>query len=665
MPAAPAPPIAEAAAQQPGAADGPPGPPGPEGEPQEDPKDFGRLKDGAKVLAANKEARKPGALLDDDPDTFVKNDCRADKWVLVELSQVAKLSRVALAQYELYSSRVRDFELRGRQSHPRTDGVGADYARGLNSSQWRLLGNFTAEKRKGVQMFAIEQPVWVRFVLLRFLSHYGSEPVCAVNALSLFGKSAAEELEDALAAEENALPLLIAQQAGQVAAPSPAAEQQQPPQPPPQPQQTASQQGDAEERRADAEDAAPGQAGVGGEGSVAPLQQQRQEAEPAARGDAMNDGQLEAQGDQGVVAEQQADSPSPPPAAAQQQQQQQVGLAEAPPAGQQQQCKEQGGDAECAAAPSNSTAGQHQPGPPAAAQTAEGSGQQQPGSPGSPGSQGGSTASAGCAGNCSATEPPKQKEQQEQLQAGAPPAQLRVAPPLAPQGAQQPQQGEAAPQPAAPDAAGEGGANGYAGPGPGAGQQPGSPSELLEELLPLGAAKAKGSASVYELLVQEIRSAKVQQKLLSKALAELQRNASAAYAELAADVASLAARAKGEASGSRAHRDEGALRPEELLVLRVDSLVKGHMVQLSRELAALQLSVDGAARREHAALSLLAMLGAAAALGSGRLGGGWRPLKWAVAGLALANGLVGLALNVAGGLAHGPVLQALPLHAPS
>lgn len=31
------------------------------------------------MLAANKEVKKPNALLDDDSDTFLKNDCRADK----------------------------------------------------------------------------------------------------------------------------------------------------------------------------------------------------------------------------------------------------------------------------------------------------------------------------------------------------------------------------------------------------------------------------------------------------------------------------------------------------------------------------------------------------------------------------------------------------------
>lgn len=38
---------------------------------------FALAKEGAKVLAYNKEAKKAGALLDDDSDTFLKNECRA------------------------------------------------------------------------------------------------------------------------------------------------------------------------------------------------------------------------------------------------------------------------------------------------------------------------------------------------------------------------------------------------------------------------------------------------------------------------------------------------------------------------------------------------------------------------------------------------------------
>ena len=99
------------------------------------------------MIASNPGAKRVAALLDDDSDTFMRNDCRDDKWAVLELSQVARVSRVELAQHELYSARVKQFEVRGRQSHPRTDGV--DAAKALNSSAWRVLGVFTAEKAKG------------------------------------------------------------------------------------------------------------------------------------------------------------------------------------------------------------------------------------------------------------------------------------------------------------------------------------------------------------------------------------------------------------------------------------------------------------------------------------------------------------------------------------
>ena len=54
------------------------------------------------------------------------------------------------AQFELYSSRVAEFEVYGRQNHPRADGP--DYARGLNSTAWQLLGRYTTANTKGTQV---------------------------------------------------------------------------------------------------------------------------------------------------------------------------------------------------------------------------------------------------------------------------------------------------------------------------------------------------------------------------------------------------------------------------------------------------------------------------------------------------------------------------------
>jgi hypothetical protein len=168
-------------------------------------RNFALLKDGANIIASNKEAKKIADALDDDSDTFLKNECKArDKWVIIELSEVARVLQLELAQNELYSSRVKEFELYGRQTHPRSDSS-ADATKWPISNQWKGMGTFIAENAKGVQTFQIDQPRWARFVMIKFLSHYGVEPVCAINSISVFGKSAAEELEDQLLATEEEL----------------------------------------------------------------------------------------------------------------------------------------------------------------------------------------------------------------------------------------------------------------------------------------------------------------------------------------------------------------------------------------------------------------------------------------------------------------------------
>ena len=47
----------------------------------------------------------------------------------------------------------------------------------------------------------MDPPGWAKYVQLRLRTHYGSEPVCALNDVRVYGKSAAEDLEDRLAME--------------------------------------------------------------------------------------------------------------------------------------------------------------------------------------------------------------------------------------------------------------------------------------------------------------------------------------------------------------------------------------------------------------------------------------------------------------------------------
>ena len=83
----------------PAASDQPPDLPT-EAPPEDDRHNFADARDGAKLVAANREARKAAALLDSDGDTYLKNECKADKWVLFELSQVAKVEEIQISQVQ-------------------------------------------------------------------------------------------------------------------------------------------------------------------------------------------------------------------------------------------------------------------------------------------------------------------------------------------------------------------------------------------------------------------------------------------------------------------------------------------------------------------------------------------------------------------------------------
>ncbi|WIA30772.1 hypothetical protein OEZ86_000832 [Tetradesmus obliquus] len=152
------------------------------------------------VAQANPEAKRPERAIDKDIDSFMKNDCVAHKWMIIELSQLGTVETVKLTMKELYSSRVHTFRVFGRSSHPRKDGP--DLTASLASESWQLLGSFTAENRRGTQAFSLPQRSRVRYLLLTFDTHYGSEAMCAMNWIEVLGVSAAQELEEALALQE-------------------------------------------------------------------------------------------------------------------------------------------------------------------------------------------------------------------------------------------------------------------------------------------------------------------------------------------------------------------------------------------------------------------------------------------------------------------------------
>jgi len=100
------------------------------------------------------------SALQDDSLSPVDKLCRCDHAQMLVISRYARMNlvcvcysiliSVCMPQDELYSSRIRDFAVFGRQSHPRAEGP--DYGSHLNASSWQLLGRFTAANTKGTQV---------------------------------------------------------------------------------------------------------------------------------------------------------------------------------------------------------------------------------------------------------------------------------------------------------------------------------------------------------------------------------------------------------------------------------------------------------------------------------------------------------------------------------
>ncbi|XP_022773559.1 SUN domain-containing protein 4-like [Durio zibethinus] len=146
---------------------------------------------GAKVLVYNKEAKGASNILGRDKDKYLRNPCSAEeKFVVIELSEETLVDTIEIANFEHYSSNLKEFELLGSLVFP--------------TDVWIKLGNFTATNVKLAQRFVLQEPKWVRYLKLNLLSHYGSEFYCTLSVIEVYGVDAVERmLEDLISVQDN------------------------------------------------------------------------------------------------------------------------------------------------------------------------------------------------------------------------------------------------------------------------------------------------------------------------------------------------------------------------------------------------------------------------------------------------------------------------------
>jgi hypothetical protein len=136
--------------------------------------DYASKSAGALILEKSTDFQGTSNLLNSDKDQYAIIPCEhASKFVVVGLSEDILVKQVVLANYERYSSQIKEFNILGSQT------IG----------HWVDLGTYQAGYAAGKQTFDLKEPSWARYLKFRFLSHFGDEHYCTVSQISVHGST--------------------------------------------------------------------------------------------------------------------------------------------------------------------------------------------------------------------------------------------------------------------------------------------------------------------------------------------------------------------------------------------------------------------------------------------------------------------------------------------
>ncbi|XP_044295355.1 SUN domain-containing ossification factor isoform X3 [Varanus komodoensis] len=144
---------------------------------------------GAKILAANPEAKSTSAILMENMDLYMLNPCSTKIWFVVELCEPIQVKQLDIANHELFSSTPKDFLVSISDRYP--------------TNKWVKLGTFHARDERNVQSFPLDEQMYAKYVKMfikylkvELISHFGSEHFCPLSLIRVFGTSMVEEYEE-------------------------------------------------------------------------------------------------------------------------------------------------------------------------------------------------------------------------------------------------------------------------------------------------------------------------------------------------------------------------------------------------------------------------------------------------------------------------------------
>lgn len=138
----------------------------------------------ATVVKTNSEAKGALAILHENKDLYLLNQCSVEnKFVVIELCQDILVDSIVIGNFEFFSSMYKDIRILVSDRFP--------------SQNWKVLGDFQAENIRDVQVFKIQNPlIWARYLKLEIISHYGNEFYCPISLVRVHGKTMMEEFKE-------------------------------------------------------------------------------------------------------------------------------------------------------------------------------------------------------------------------------------------------------------------------------------------------------------------------------------------------------------------------------------------------------------------------------------------------------------------------------------
>ncbi|KAJ8376365.1 hypothetical protein SKAU_G00069450 [Synaphobranchus kaupii] len=144
---------------------------------------------GAKILSANTEAKSTSAILMENMDLYMLNPCSNKIWFVIELCEPIQVKQLDIANFELFSSTPKDFLVSISDRYP--------------TNKWIKLGTFHARDERTVQSFPLDEQLYakyvkmfIKYIKVELISHFGSEHFCPLSLIRVFGTSMVEEYDE-------------------------------------------------------------------------------------------------------------------------------------------------------------------------------------------------------------------------------------------------------------------------------------------------------------------------------------------------------------------------------------------------------------------------------------------------------------------------------------